>query len=82
MDLKYKPCFLAGLFIFKNIIIMDTIILVILILLILATPLIVGELSVSNKIDKLIKESEEMKKSIKENRDKILNNMEKSEENG
>ena len=35
---------------------MDTIILVILILLILATPLIVGELSVSNKIDKLIKE--------------------------
>lgn len=61
---------------------MDTIILVILILLILATPLIVGELSVSNKIDKLIKEAEEMKKSIKENRDKILNNMEKSEENG
>lgn len=61
---------------------MDTIILVILILLILATPLIVGELSVNNKIDKLIKESEEMKKSIKENRDKILNNMEKSEENG
>ena len=55
---------------------MDTIILVILILLILATPLIVGELSVSNRIDKLIKESEEMKKSIKENRDKILNNME------
>lgn len=61
---------------------MDTIILVILILLILATPLIVGELSVSNKIDKLIKEAEEMKKSIKDNRDKILNNMEKSEENG
>lgn len=61
---------------------MDTIILVILILLILATPLIVGELSVSNKIDKLIKEAEEMKKSIKDNRDKILNNVEKSEENG
>ena len=61
---------------------MDTIILVFLILLILETPLIVGELSVNNKFDKLIKESEEMKKSIKENRDKILNNMEKSEENG
>lgn len=49
---------------------------------ILIIVIIRSEFTICKEIDKLIQESNEMKKSIRDNRDLILNNIEKLEQNG